>query len=174
MRIHYGLVVVAATALTIGGASVAGAATFPYRLHQEQNIDSHQVGWIDLAIDAEGHGSLTQSWSNGKQTSGNTFYGIVALRAKDGTVLYTDKQTKGLDGSWGGHAREGHVTTAFTLNSERRAEFDHVDLKMGTMNCGMELTSVQFKDNGVDVGFSSKKCDVPKVPQSMMPRHQVF
>jgi hypothetical protein len=46
MRIHYGLVVVAATALTIGGASVAGAATFPYRLHQEQNIDSHQV-WVD-------------------------------------------------------------------------------------------------------------------------------
>ena len=173
MSIHYRIVPLAAL-LAIGSVGATSAATFPYQLHQEQNIDSHQVGWIDLTIDAQGRGSLTQSWSNGKQTSGNTFYGIVVLRGKDGRVLYADKQTKGLDGSWGGHAREGHVTTGFTLNSEQMAELDHVDLKMGTMNCGMELTSVQFKDNGVEMGFSSKRCDVPNAPPSMMPRHQVF
>jgi hypothetical protein len=88
--------------------------TYPYRCHQEQNIDTHQVGWIDLTLDAQGHGSLTDSWSNGKQTSGNTFYAVV-LVGKDGKVVYSDKQTKGLDGSWGGLAREGQVTTNFTL-----------------------------------------------------------
>jgi len=155
-------------------ASTCDAATYPYRLHREQNIDTHQVGWIDLTIDAQGHGSLTQSWSNGKQISGNTFYGVVALRGKDAKVLYSDKQTKGLDGSWGGHAREGHVTTTFTLTPDQMAAFDHVDLKMGTMYCGTQLTSVQFKNDGVDVGFSTKRCDAPKAPAPMLPRHQVY
>jgi hypothetical protein len=86
-------------------------------------------------------------------------------RSKDGKVLYSEKQIKGLDGSLGGHAREDHVTTDFTLNNEQMAEFDHVDLKMGTMNCGMELTSVKFTNNGVEVGFSTKKCsDIPRTP----------
>jgi len=152
--------------ISIGlAAPTAAAVQYPYKLHQEQNIDTHQVGWIDLAIDPQGHGSLTYSWSNGKQTSGNTFYGIVALWDKNGQVLYSDKQTKGLDGSWGGHAREGHVTTGFTLNAEQLAGFDHVGLKMGAMNCGLELSSVQFKDNGIDVGFTGKKCNVPGVPR---------
>jgi hypothetical protein len=26
-------------------ASISGAVTYPYKLHQEQNIHSHQVGW---------------------------------------------------------------------------------------------------------------------------------
>jgi hypothetical protein len=112
----------------------AEAVTYPYKLHQEQNIDTHQVGWIDLTIDAQGHASLTDSWSNGKQTSGNTFYAIVVLVGKDGKVVYSDKQTKGLDGSGFGHAREGHVATSFTFSKEQLDEFDHVALKMGAMN----------------------------------------
>jgi hypothetical protein len=150
----------------------AGAVTYPYKLHQEQNIDTHQVGWIDLTIDAQGHGNLIYSWSNGKQTSGNTFYGIVAFWDKNGKVVYSNKQTKGLDGSWGGHAREGHVTTSFTLDKQQLADVDHVGLKMGAMNCGMELSSIQFKDNGIDVGFTGRKCNVPGVPRPQL-GHQV-
>jgi hypothetical protein len=108
----------------------AYAVTYPYKLRMEQNIDSHQVGWLDLTIDAHGRSNLTDSWSNGKRTSGNTFYAIVVLVGKDGKVLYSDKETMGLDGSWGGRAREGHVTTNFTLTKEQMNEFDHVVLKM--------------------------------------------
>jgi hypothetical protein len=149
---------------TFAAISSAHAVTYPYRLHQEQNIDTHQVGWIDLTIDAQGHGSLTDSWSNGKQISGNTFYAIVVLVGKDGKVIYSDKQTKGLDGSFGGHAREGQVATNFTLTKEQLDEFDHVALKMGAMNCGMELSSFHCCDNGIEVGFSTRKCDAPAVP----------
>jgi hypothetical protein len=84
--------------------SVSGAVTYPYKLHQKQNIDTHQVGWVDLMIDAQGHDSLTDSWSNGKRTSGNTFYAIVVLVGKDGKAIHSDKQMKGLDGSWGGRS----------------------------------------------------------------------
>ena len=143
------------TAITV---SISGAVTFPYKAHQEQNIDTHQVGWIDLTIDAQGHATLTDSWSNGKQTSGNTFYAIVVLVGKDGKVIHSDKQTRGLDGSWGGHAREGHVTTTFSLDKAQTDNFDHIVLKMGVMNCGMELTSFKCCDNGVEATFSTKKC----------------
>ncbi len=139
-------------------ASVSGAVTYPYKLHQEQNIDTHQVGWIDLMIDAQGHASLTDSWSNGKRTSGNTFYAIVVLVGKDGKAIHSDKQMKGLDGSWGGHAREGHVTTNFSLNKAQMDNFHHVALKMGVMNCGMEMTSFKCCDHGIEASFSTKKC----------------
>jgi hypothetical protein len=144
--------------------SSAHAVTYPYKLHEEQNIDTHQVRWIDLTIDAQGHGVLIDSWSNGKQTSGNTFYAIVVLVGKDGRVIYSDKQTKGLDGSAGGHAREGHVTTNFILSKQQLEDFDRVALKMGAMNCGMELSSFHCCDNGIEVGFSTRKCNVPAAP----------
>ncbi|SED72776.1 hypothetical protein [Bradyrhizobium erythrophlei] len=136
----------------------AAAATFPYKIHREQNIDAKQVGWIDLTIDPQGHGTLTQSWSNGKRTSGNTFYGIVVLVGRDGRPIYSDKQTNGLDASWGGHAREGHVTTTFSLDKAQMDDFDQVTLKMGVMNCGMKLTSFKCCDNGVEASFTTKKC----------------
>jgi hypothetical protein len=136
----------------------AEAIDYPYKFHQEQNIDTHQVGWIDVAIDAQGHGLLTHNWSNGKRTSGNTFYSIVVFANKDGKQIYADKQTKGIDGSWGGHAREGHVSTHFDLNAQQMADFDHVVLKMGTMNCGVELTEFKCCNNGIEATFSTKKC----------------
>jgi len=145
-------------AIMIAVVGQAAAVTFPYEVHREQNIDKNQIGWIDLTVDAPGQGSLTHSWSNGKRISGNTFYSIVALVSKNGKAIYSDKQTKGLDGSGGGHAREGHVTTTFALKKEEMDELDHVVLKMGAMNCGMEITSFKCCDNGIEVGFSTKKC----------------
>jgi hypothetical protein len=71
---------------------------------------------------------------------------------------YSDKQTKGLDGSWGGHAREGHVTTKFSLDKAQMDNFDHVTLKMGVMNCGMKLTSFKCCDNGIEASFTTRKC----------------
>ena len=147
-----------AIVLTAITASRCGAVTYPYKLHQEQNIDTHQVGWIDLTIQAQGYANLTVNWSNGKRTSGNTFYAIVVLVGKDGKAIHSDKQTKGLDGSWGSHAREGHVTTSVFLNKEQMDNFDHVALRMGVMNCGMELTSFKCCDHGIEASFSTRKC----------------
>jgi hypothetical protein len=161
-----------AIAAVVGSTCACHAVDYPYKLHQEQNIDTHQVGWVDLTIDPQGNGSLIDGWSNGKHTSGNTFYAIVVLVGKDGKVVWSNKQTKGLDGSWGGHARRGYASANFTLSKEQMEMFDHVALKMGAMNCGMDLSSFSCCDHGIDVGFSSKKCNVPATPRPTV-GHQV-
>jgi hypothetical protein len=144
----------------------ACALTYPLTYHAEQNIDEHQAGWIDISIDENGNGALKDSWSNGKQVAGNTFYAIVAFRATDGSVIWSDKEEKGLDPSWWGHAREGNVTKNFSLNKEQMASLDHFDLKMGAMNCGLELSSVKFTDDGIDLGFTTRPCGVPSTPKA--------
>jgi hypothetical protein len=151
-----------AIALATFAVTPSLAMTYPYHLHQEQNIDDHQVGWIDLDINSNGTGLLTASFSNGKQIAGNNFYSIAVLRRKDGTIIdHPILQEKGLDGSWGGHAREGHVTNTLTLNAEQLASFDHVELKMGVRNCGMTVVEMH---NLNDWTFSTQKCDPPAAP----------
>jgi hypothetical protein len=147
-----------ASLVAVSLVTLTGAVQYPYNFHQEQNIDDHQVGWIDVKIDAQGRGTLTHSWSNGKRTSGNTFYSVVIFANKDGKVVYADKQTKGLDGSWYGPAREGRVTTQLRLTKEQMDEFDHIELKMGAMYCGLELSSFRCCDHGIEVGFTTRRC----------------
>lgn len=145
---------------------------YPFRFFQEQNIDTHQVGHVKVDIDGDGNGILEDFWSNGKQMSGNTFYAIVLLVSKNGDVVWANKQTKGLDGSFGGHAREGSVTTNFKLSKEQMASVDHLAFKLGTTNCGMELTEFHCCNNGIEASFSTRKCDVPAVPRASV-RHEV-
>jgi len=151
-------------------AGPAFAVDYPFKFFQEQNIDTHQVGHVRIEIDSNGHGTLEDFWSNGKQLSGNTFYAIVALASKSGDVVWANKQTKGLDGSFGGHAREGSVNTGFQLTKEQMAAVDHVVFKLGTVNCGMELTEFHCCNNGIDASFSTKKCDVPTTPRATFRR----
>jgi hypothetical protein len=146
----------AAAALVISGSSFA--ATYPYKTHIEQNIDNHQVGWIDLDIAPTGEVALSATFFNGKQWSGNNFYSITRFRGKDGTLIKSVLQEKGLDGSGGGHAREGRVTNNFGFTSEQLANFDHVELQMGVRNCGMELIEMH---NLNDWTFRTKKCEEP-------------
>jgi hypothetical protein len=149
---------------TFAVTSQARAVTYPFQIHQEQNIDSHQVGWIDLAIDPSGKGSLTAGFSNGKQWAGNNFYAITALRGKDGAVIWATIQEKGLDGSGMGHAREGRVTTNFALTKEQLDNFDHVELvKVGVRNCGMRVIEMH---NLNDWTFATKPCEVPDTPKT--------
>jgi hypothetical protein len=143
---------------SVSTVNIVDAVSLPFKLHLEQNIDTHQVGWFDLNIGPQGNGTLTHSWSNGKHTSGNTFYSVVVLVDKNGKSIYSDKQTKGIDGSWGGHAREGHVTTQFKLTPEAAASVDHAVFKAGVTNCGMEVSSFKCCDNGIEIGFSTRKC----------------
>jgi hypothetical protein len=150
------VVVTAATPLT------GLATTYPYRTHIEQNIDHHQVGWIDVAIEATGKVSITAVFSNGKQFAGNNFYSIATFLGKDGAVLHSVLQEKGLDGSWGGRAREGRVTSEFTLSPEKLADFNRIALKMGTRNCGLKVVEMH---NLNDWTFSTDKCAVPDVPR---------
>src|SRR5262249_28559726 len=148
---------------TFAVTSQARAVTYPFQIHQEQNIDNHQVGWIDLAIDPSGNGSLTAGWSNGAQWRGNNFYAITALRGKDGAVIWATIQEKGLDGSGMGHAREGRETTNFALSKEQLDNFDHVELKMGVRNCGMRVIEMH---NLNDWTFTTKPCEVPDTPKT--------
>jgi hypothetical protein len=145
------------------------ATTYPYRTHIEQNIDHHQSGWIDVVIDETGKVSITAGFSNGKQFAGNNFYSIATLLAKDGSVLHSVLQEKGLDGSWGGHARESRVTNEFTLTPEKLANFDRIALKMGTRNCGMKVIEMH---NLTDWTFSTDKCVVPEVPRPAFRGHR--
>jgi hypothetical protein len=148
------------------------AVEYPFQFFQEQNVDTHQVGHVKVNIDGDGNGSLEDFWSNGKQISGNTFYAIVVLVSKSGEPIWANKQTKGLDGSFGGHAREGSVTTQFRLTKEQMALVDHVSFKLGTTNCGTELTEFHCCGNGIEASFSTKKCEMPSMPHTLM-RHEV-
>jgi hypothetical protein len=122
-------------------AAVPAEATpaFPYRYHTEQNIDNHQVGFVDVVVNGDGSGTVTARFSNGKQLAGNTFAAETVFAAADGVPLLSVRQTKGLDGSWGGHAREGSVINPIHLNPEQLRLFDHVEVqRMRALNDGIE------------------------------------
>jgi hypothetical protein len=163
--------------LTVGVISFAicptlHAAQYPFQFFQEQNIDNHQVGHVKIDIDDQGTGKLEGFWSNGQKINGNTFYAIVALADKDRNVIWSDKETKGLDGSWFGHAREGTVTKDFTLNKDQMNALDHVVFKLGVLNCGLELKEFHCCNNGIEVALGTKKCegsDTPSPPRVLRP-----
>jgi hypothetical protein len=62
-----------ATALAAGTlfCTPALSATYPYRHHQEQEIDRHQVGVVDVLIESVGKGRIDAFFSNGRQIAGN-------------------------------------------------------------------------------------------------------
>jgi hypothetical protein len=146
---------------TVQGITPSQAVPLPYSAHREQNIDNHQVGYVDLTVNENGNATLTAKFSNGKQWSGNNFYAITALRAKDGGVLRAVLQEKGLDGSFGGRAREGSDTQTFTLTKDQLAALDHIDVQMGVRNCGTEIIEMHGLN---DVTFSVRKCAEPAAP----------
>ena len=128
-----GLLAIGSMVLT---ASPASAVGYPFKFFREQNIDNHQVGHVALTIDPLGAGTLEDFWSNGKKVAGNTFYAIVVLISKDGKAVWSDKETKGLDGSFGGRAREGSVTKKFHLTKEQMDKVDHVELNWALQIAG--------------------------------------
>jgi hypothetical protein len=150
--------------LSITATTSAYAVDYPYSFGpKEQNIDTHQVGHVKLSIDANGSGYLEDFWSNGQRVWGNTFYAYVVLVGKDGKPVWENMQKKGLNGSMGGRAVEGFVSVPFTLTKQQMDAFDHVDFKLGVMNCGMEMTSFHCCDHGIEVAMSTHKCGgIPK------------
>jgi hypothetical protein len=123
--------------LAVTGAALA-TPPLPYRLHREQNIDNHQVGYLDVVVNPDGSGVVVAKFSNGKQYAGNTFAVESALMNANKMPLMVFRQTKGLDGSWGGHAREGEVTIPFKLTPEQLQAFDHVEVgPMRALNDGI-------------------------------------
>jgi hypothetical protein len=151
-----------AVAALCAGITAALAGTFPIKVHREQEIDRHQVGWIDVTIQDSGKVVVAGGFSNGKQLAGNNFYGITSFVRKDGSVIHNVLQEKGLDGSWGGHAREGRVTNEFTMTPEQLAEFDHITYRAGVRNCGMKVVEMH---NLNDWTFSTDKCTPPAITQ---------
>lgn len=135
----------------------AGAAIMtPHKFHVEQNIDKHQVGYIDGTIAESGKVSLTAKFSNGKQWAGNNFYSITRFVGKNGEVLHAVIQEKGLDGSFGGRAREGSVSNEFVLSSNQLENLDRIDVRMGVRNCGLKL--IEMHDL-TDWTFTVKECE---------------
>jgi hypothetical protein len=82
-------------------------------------------------------------------------------------VIRAVLQEKGLDGSWGGHAREGRVTNEIQLTPEELANFDHIEYQAGVRNCGLQVTEMH---NLTDWIFSVKKCEPPAKPRYYLPR----
>lgn len=162
----------AAFCLAAGGSAMA--ANLPFSQHLEQEIDRHQVAYADVMIAPDGSGVANYKWSNGQQIRGNNFYTYLVLVTKDNKPVWTDKQMKGLDGSWGGHAREGEVKTSFHLSEEQLSAIDHVIMKSGTVNCGLEMIQFHCCDDGIEATFSTKKCQQPDVPKmGLQQRHIV-
>jgi hypothetical protein len=151
----------------------AFAVEYPFNFFREQNIDTHQVGHVRVNIDPQGNGSLEDFWSNGKQISGNNFYAIVVLVGKNKEVIWSNKQEKGLDASYGHHAREGAVTTKFALNKEQMEALDHVEFKLGVVNCGTQIAEFHCCNKGIDISFSPKKCEVPALPRGERPMRRI-
>lgn len=146
----------------------------PFHWGTEQNIDHHQVGRVVIDIDANGNGRVVHFWSNGKQWSGNTFYSVVALYDAQNQLVWADKQTKGLDGSGGGRAREGTVVTNFKLSPEDLVRIDpkRVHLKMGARNGGLRLKSLKCCNNGLEIELETIKSSEPNKPVGP-PRREV-
>jgi hypothetical protein len=141
----------------------------PFHWGTEQNIDHHQVGHVIIDIDANGNGRVEHFWSNGKQWSGNTFYSVVALYDAQNQLVWADKQTKGLDGSGGGHAREGSVVTTFKLSPEDLVRIDpkRVYLKMGARYSGVVIKSFKCCDKGLEIEFEAERSSEPDKPVRM-------
>ncbi|TCM65754.1 hypothetical protein [Rhizobium sp. BK068] len=129
-------IILVAFGLTI--ATSAFAIDFPFRFHHEQEIDRHQIGYVDVVIAPDGAGSVTTKFSNGKQFAGNTFAAETALLDNNQQAILVFRLVKGLDGSWGGHAREGSATSTFKLTAEQMARFNHVEVgQMRALNDGI-------------------------------------
>jgi hypothetical protein len=148
-------------------AEPSKAASFPFPYHNEQNIDQHQVGYVDVVIQPDGSGSVTTKWSNGKQWAGNNFYSVVYFIGNDKKPMTYVSQQKGIDGSWGGHAREASETNQFKLSQEQLAAFDHIEWRVGALRCGMKFDSIN--SNG-EIVFKEAPCDAPR--ELKMPSHR--
>jgi hypothetical protein len=115
-------------------------AVFPYFYHAEQNIDNHQIGYVDVVLKADGTGWIKVTFSNGKQWAGNRFVARTVFMSADGRQLLCIRQTKTLEGSWTGHAREGSVTKAIHLTPEQLQAFDHAEVvEMATLYNGITI-----------------------------------
>jgi hypothetical protein len=111
-------------------AAPAGAnPQLPSFFHQEQNIDNHQIGYVDVTLKADGMGWIRATFSNGQQWRWNRFGAETVFLSADGKQLLCIRQTKALEGSWTGHAREGSVTRAIHLTPEQLQAFDHVEVR---------------------------------------------
>jgi hypothetical protein len=102
--------------------------SFPYSYHAEQNIDEHQVGYVDVVVNANGSGVVTTKFSNGQQIRGNTFSSAIGFYGAEDKPFLVVVETKGLDGSLGGPAREGTVSENIQLTQDQLRDFDHVTL----------------------------------------------
>jgi hypothetical protein len=124
----------------LAGTALAIAANFPYRYHAEQNIDQHQVGYLDVTVSADGSGVVHTKFSNGQQVRGNTFSSATGFYGSATEPFLVIVQTKGLDASLGGKPREGDEETPIKLTPEQIKEFDHVQLiGMRAMCDGIDL-----------------------------------
>lgn len=90
---------------------------------------------------------------------------IFCFRDAKNNIIAAFVQWKGLNGSGGGHAREGVVNDTFALAPDQLALFDHVDFRFGTKNCGFSMVGLHLKEGDKDNGvtFSTIECgNLPK------------
>lgn len=78
-------------------------------------IDKHQLTYTSIRIGAEGKGTVTTKFSNGKQLDGDHFVTYTQFLDDQGHVLAIVRLAKGLNGSGGGKAKEGTVSSGVSL-----------------------------------------------------------
>jgi hypothetical protein len=126
----FGLALLFAAAL-LGGTGEASAVGLPYKFHDEQRIDRRQYGYTDVTVDRAGVATFTTKFSNGKQWDGDHFFARIVLRDAAGRPVAAVEQKKGLNGSFGGKAREGSVTNKLRLTPGQWARVRSVKVEMG-------------------------------------------
>ena len=144
-------------ALWVGSAA---AVPLPFSAHGEQNIDTHQIGFSDVTVSQGGLASIVTRFSNGKKISGNNFFAVTYFRDSKGGTLAAFVQWKGLNASFGGHAREATVSDKVQLEPSMVLRLDHVDFRFGVKNCGFQMTGLVLADGDPNNGatFSTVEC----------------
>ncbi|WP_141103963.1 hypothetical protein [Rhizobium sp. R634] len=136
-----------------------GSSAQAARFHAERNIDTHQVGYGDVSLAPSGLATITATFSNGKKIAGNKFYAVTGFFDRDDRLIFSYVQWKGLNGSFGGKAREGSVTDRVQLSPAEVRRLCRIKFRFGTRDCGLELIS--FKKNTLT--FSTAECrNAPK------------
>ncbi|MGO6692504.1 hypothetical protein ACCS54_18915 [Rhizobium johnstonii] len=141
------------------------AVTYPYHAKGEQNIDTHQVGYGDVLLTADGIMKVHSKFSNGKRIAGNNFYAVTSMHNAAGGVIGYFVQWKGLNGSGGGRAVEGDVNDSFKLNATQLAQFDHVSFRFGAKNCGIRITGLHLEEGSPKNGVTLGEVECGNVPK---------
>ena len=104
----------------------------PYQQHWEREIDKQQFGYLDVAVGANGQGTLNAKFSNGKKVDGDHFFVSVAFVDAAGISVASHRLVRGLKASYFGKAVEGFVQSPIQFKHGKSwSDVDDVRVQFG-------------------------------------------